>query len=71
VLLDTLKASVLPQFFPANWLEEYPIVFLGFLSRVSIDYVVREGDGYTYVLTDDSSLGRPSLRPVRRQLYGS
>lgn len=53
MLLDTLKASVLPQFFPASWLEECPIVFLDFPSRIRIGYVLREEEGYSYVLQDD------------------
>lgn len=53
MLLDTLKASVLPQFFPASWLEEYPIVCSDFPSRIRIGYVLREGGAYSYVLRDD------------------
>ena len=53
MLLDTVKASVIPQFFPANWLDEYPIVSSEFPSRVRIGYVLREEAGYSYVLKND------------------
>jgi uncharacterized protein YtpQ (UPF0354 family) len=50
MLLDTVKASAIPQFFPANWLDEYPIVCSDFPSRIRIGYVLREESGYSYVL---------------------
>jgi uncharacterized protein YtpQ (UPF0354 family) len=53
MLLDTVKASVIPQFFPADWLDEYPIVCSDFPSRIRIGYVMREGVGYSYLLKDD------------------
>jgi uncharacterized protein YtpQ (UPF0354 family) len=53
VLLDTLKASVLPQFFSASWLEDIPIVFSDFPSRIRIGYVLRKDGAYSYVLKDD------------------
>jgi hypothetical protein len=53
VRLDTVKASILPQFFPAVWLEEYPIVFSEFPSRIRVGYVLPEDGGYSYLLKDD------------------
>jgi uncharacterized protein YtpQ (UPF0354 family) len=53
MLLDTVKVSVIPQFFPANWLDEYPIVSSDFPSRIRIGYVIREDAGYSYMLKDD------------------
>lgn len=49
MLLDTLKVSVVPQFFPAAWLEEYPIVFSDFPSGIRIGYVLREEGAYSYL----------------------
>lgn len=51
--LDRWRASVLPQFFPASWLEDCPIVFSDFPSRIRIGYVLRGEGAYSYVLRDD------------------
>jgi hypothetical protein len=54
VLSDIAKASILPQFFPADWLESIPIVYSNFPSRIRIGYVLREQGGYYwYLLKDD------------------
>jgi hypothetical protein len=53
VLLDTFKTAVVPQFFPADWLEEYPIVFSDFPSKVRIGYVVQMERHYSYLLQDE------------------
>ncbi len=46
-----LESSVLPQFFPAHWLESAPdMVFSEFPSRIRIGYVVRGEGGYWYVM---------------------
>jgi len=53
VRVDTVKASVLPQFFPAHWGEQYPIVFSDFPSRIRVGYVLPEEGGYSYLLRDN------------------
>ncbi len=48
---DDLLSDVLPQFFPAHWLEDAPeIVFTMFPSRIRIGYVQRKNNGYSYVM---------------------
>ena len=48
-----LQSIVLPQFFPAHWLETAPdMVFSDFPSVIRIGYVLREGDAYSYVMRD-------------------
>jgi hypothetical protein len=42
---------VLPQFFPAHWLDETPnIIFSEFPSRIRIGYVQRREGGYAYLM---------------------
>jgi hypothetical protein len=53
VNVDQVKASILPQFFPASWLAEYPIVASEFPSRIRIGYVLPETGGYSYLLHSD------------------
>lgn len=51
-------ATVLPQFFPAHWLEDAPdIVCTEFPSQIRIGYVLRRGGAYSYVM-------RPLLEQV-------
>jgi uncharacterized protein YtpQ (UPF0354 family) len=46
-----LLRSVLPQFFPAHWLTDAPdLVFTDFPSRIRVGYVLRQTDGYSYVM---------------------
>jgi len=50
------RAAVLPQFFPAHWLQDTPeIVFADFPSRIRIDYIVREEGAYSYLLKEQFS----------------
>lgn len=51
--LGTVKASVLPQFFPANWVEKYQITSSEFPSRIRVGYVLPEPGGYSYLLKHD------------------
>lgn len=52
---DSVIARVLPQFFPAHWLDAPGIVFTDSPSRIRIGYVLR-GDGeYSYVMEDHVS----------------
>jgi hypothetical protein len=50
---DDLLPSVIPQFFPAHWLEDAPdIAYSEFPSRIRVGYV-RRGDGnYSYIMRD-------------------
>jgi uncharacterized protein YtpQ (UPF0354 family) len=46
-----IQSEVIPQFFPAQWLDEAPdIVHSEFPSRIRIGYVLRVNSGYTYVM---------------------
>ena len=48
---EDLRASVLPQFFPAHWLEDAPdMLFSVFPSRIRVGYVLRENGSYSYVM---------------------
>ena len=48
---NDLLESVLPQFFPAHWLDDSPdILFSAFPSRIRIGYVLRGQDCYSYVM---------------------
>lgn len=42
--------NVLPQFFPAHWLDSPGIAFSEFPSRIRIGYVIRGDGNYRYVL---------------------
>lgn len=60
---DNLLRSVLPQFFPAHWLDDAPdVVSTDFPSRIRIGYVVRQDDGYSYVM-------RPHLESAEVSLH--
>jgi hypothetical protein len=49
-----LESLIIPQFFPAHWLEEAPdLVSSEFHSRVKIGYVVRIKGGYSSVMRKD------------------
>ena len=51
------RETVLPQFFPASWLDAAPeIVFSNFPSRIRIGYVTREEGAYSYLLKEQLSL---------------
>jgi len=55
---SNLLDMVVPQFFPAHWLDDAPdIVFSSFPSRIRIGYVVRHNGGYSYLM-------RPRLKEV-------
>jgi uncharacterized protein YtpQ (UPF0354 family) len=55
---NNLLSEVLPQFFPAHWLDDAPdLVFSAFPSRIRIGYVVRREGSYSYVM-------RPTLEDV-------
>lgn len=60
----TVFDRVLPQFFPAHWLEPPGMLFRDFPSRVRIGYVLRVEGGYSF-LTDtefsDASLSISKL----------
>jgi hypothetical protein len=58
VKIDGVIRRVLPQFFPQHWLEKPGMLFSDFPSVIRIGYVMRENDGYSYLMKDDvSSLG--------------
>jgi uncharacterized protein YtpQ (UPF0354 family) len=51
------RETVLPQFFPASWLNDAPeIVFSDFPSRIRVGYVTREEGAYSYLLKEQFSL---------------
>jgi uncharacterized protein YtpQ (UPF0354 family) len=51
VALTELLSSVLPQFFPAHWLEEAAeLVFTDFPSQIRIGYVIRKQEGYSFLM---------------------
>jgi hypothetical protein len=49
---DEIGARVLPQFFPAHWLEHPGIAFSDFPSRIRIGYVLRNGGSYSHILNE-------------------
>jgi uncharacterized protein YtpQ (UPF0354 family) len=54
--------NVLPQFFPAHWLNDAPdLVFTEFPSRIRIGYVIRGEGSYSYVM-------RPALEDAGTSL---
>lgn len=56
---------VLPQFFPAHWLTDAPdIVSTDFPSRIRIGYVLRNGDGYSYVMQPQLEAAGTSLHEL-------
>jgi hypothetical protein len=55
---NEVMARVLPQFFPEHWLDAPGIVFTEFPSRICIGYVLRNEDGYSYIVDEEfSALG--------------
>ncbi|MBY0246784.1 MAG: hypothetical protein K2Q17_03865 [Nitrospiraceae bacterium] len=58
-----MLANVLPQFFPAHWLDSSDIVSSDFPSRIRIGYVIRSLHGYGYV-------NREELRALNVDLAG-
>jgi uncharacterized protein YtpQ (UPF0354 family) len=69
-----LLDNVLPQFFPANWLEDAPdLAAADFPSRIRIGYVIRGGGYYSFVMRPElecasvslSELHEASLRNLR------
>ena len=49
---DEIAARVLPQFFPAHWLEHPGIAFSDFPSRIRIGYVRQNGGSHSYILDE-------------------
>jgi uncharacterized protein YtpQ (UPF0354 family) len=48
--LEAFSGAV-PQFFPAQWLENAPdLAFTDFPSRIRVGYVVRQDGGYSYIM---------------------
>lgn len=64
VTVDQLISRVLPQFFPAHWLEQPGIAFTRFPSRIRIGYVLRVEGGYGYVMEDELTTLRLPLPEV-------
>jgi uncharacterized protein YtpQ (UPF0354 family) len=57
---DDVLSRVLPQFFPAHWLERPGLVFSEFPSSIRIGYIIRVEGGYSYLCDDEfSSLAIP------------
>jgi uncharacterized protein YtpQ (UPF0354 family) len=52
---DEAMTHVLPQFFPAHWLEEPGLVFSDFPSRIRVGYVVRGDGNYSYLCDEEFS----------------
>ena len=50
---DQILAHVLPQFFPAHWLEHPGIVFTDFPSRIRIGYVLQDEGRYSYIVEEE------------------
>jgi hypothetical protein len=60
-LSNDALVSVLPQFFPAHWLDSSDMVSSDFPSRIRIGYVVRVQEGYGYINREEFSELRVSL----------
>lgn len=45
--------SLLPQFFPSTWKQEFGVSGVDFVSGVSIGFVVLEDNGYAFMLADE------------------
>jgi hypothetical protein len=59
---DLLTSAVIPQFFPAHWLQDAPdIVHTAFPSRIRIGYVIRREGGYAYVMQGELEAAGLSL----------
>jgi len=48
-------SHVLPQFFPAHWLDPPGLVFSYFPSRIRVGYVIRGKANYSYLCDDEFS----------------
>ena len=66
-----LRQAVLPQFFPASWLDDAPdVVFSSFPSRIRVGYVTREDGAYSYLMNEQLKLSGLSLEALHsRALY--
>ncbi len=57
---------LLPQFFPSTWHQELGVFGVDFVSGVSIGFVVREDNGFVFLLADEIetlSVGVTELLP--------
>jgi len=63
---DEIIDRVLPQFFPKHWLETAEIVCTEFPSRIRVGYVVREGDGYSFILNAEFLTLSTTLEELHR-----
>jgi hypothetical protein len=52
---DDFMSRVLPQFFPAHWLDRPGLVFSEFPSRIRLGYVVRGEGHYSYLCDEEFS----------------
>lgn len=50
-----VMSCVLPQFFPADWLDPPGMIFSDFPSRIRIGYVLRQEGAYSYVCDENFS----------------
>ena len=57
-------SQVLPQFFPAHWLDHPGLVFSEFPSRIRIGYVIRGEDHYSYLCDEEFSTLGVSLEEI-------
>jgi uncharacterized protein YtpQ (UPF0354 family) len=66
--LEEIQSRVLPQFFPAHWLEDISnLVHTDFPSCIRIGYVVRDTGSYHYLLEEDIrgiSISLPELNKL-------
>lgn len=58
---DDVISCVLPQFFPAHWLDRPGLVFSDFPSRIRIGYIVRGDGSYSYLCEEEFSVLSISL----------
>ena len=66
------RAAVLPQFFPAHWLQDTPeIVFADFPSRIRIGYIVREEGAYSYLLKEQFSASGLTIEALHSCALGN
>ena len=60
-----LRQAVLPQFFPASWLDDAPdVVSSSFPSRIRVGYVTRDDGAYSYVMNEQLKLSGLSLEAL-------
>mgnify|MGYP003395220965 CR=1 FL=1 len=52
---DDVISRVLPQFFPAHWLDRPGLVFSSFPSSIRIGYVLRGDGNYSYLCDEEFS----------------